>query len=167
MSPSQNIEKIKLAAADPANWKIPNIKRPRKKTSKISQLRAREYRDDIETDLEQLNSVALVDAAITALVDLAPESFSWDVVNLCESLIESAEGHGSLGFYSVEDMARTETQAFMQVLTKLLSLYSPAVYSEAAGHISALMVASGVSVVMFGTTFAGRRDIIRKGWATA
>lgn len=156
------IERIAAAAANPEQWILPGTKHRRKRTSKLAARQAKEHKQDLRSDQRRLNTAHLIDAAILALVDLAPERLGWRVVGLCERLI-SDENPTAKGT-SMEMQARIDTVRYMEAVTELISLFPPVFAQEAMGHVTALMVAAGRCMVGVGATCMDRRSLERWGW---
>lgn len=107
---------LEIAASDPNNWRVINSK---------------PMYDDFQ--LQGDIAAANIDAAIMSLIDLAPERLGWDVLALCEVLINS----------------HIETHEHLSALMGLLELLPQALHEEARVAIGCLMKAAGREVASF------------------
>lgn len=127
---SEQLERAAAAAASPDGWKT---------------IRPQDDREERTA----AKSALRIDAAMLALIDLAPERFSWQVANLCEQMLECLD-----------------SDEHLKVMTELMGLMPISFYAEAMKHITELMEAGSREIVTMGFGLASS-DIERRGWVEA
>lgn len=93
-----------------------------------------------------------IDATILALIDMAPERLSWDVLALCETLID---GH-------------IETSEHLNAMLTLLDMLPQCLHQEGRAHTQSLMAASGREVISVNPPICvDQQSAKRWGWIVA